>query len=318
MRAGSKRSFEKFSYLLRPSKQVERKLFVEALHRLRAVGYDFSTYKYLGLGSVFYADFVLFHKYLYVDDMLCCEVADIPKRMKFNLPYEFVDLKMNSIAEVLPSVSQDRKHLAWLDYDVPFSASVEEDVRDVVSKLCPGSIIVVTVDAEPRHPDRAQDRKLSARQRRKKVLEYYSKYNDILGHDLTADEVTDEGLPETLARILRATIDGRAARRGDVRYWQLFSFRYADGAQMVTIGGLLDDESAKARLDQSGIYELDFVTAGDTPVEISVPPLTTREKLWLDQNSHGNSRLPFEIDPVFVQAFRKYRRHYPTYSESVF
>ena len=67
------RSYEKFNYLLRPSKQVERKLFIEALHRLRAAGYPIYEYTYLGLGSVFYADFILFHKYLYIDKMICAE-----------------------------------------------------------------------------------------------------------------------------------------------------------------------------------------------------------------------------------------------------
>src|SRR5208337_456544 len=89
-------SFEKFNYLLRPCKQVERKLFIEALHRMSMFShrYPIKDYTYIGLGSVYYADFILFHKYLYVDSMICAEASDIPKRMDFNKPFDFVILKM--------------------------------------------------------------------------------------------------------------------------------------------------------------------------------------------------------------------------------
>jgi hypothetical protein len=66
-------SFEKFNYLLRPSKQVERKIFLEVLNRLRDTGLGLSGFTYFGLGSVYYADFILFHKYLYINDMICVE-----------------------------------------------------------------------------------------------------------------------------------------------------------------------------------------------------------------------------------------------------
>ena len=64
MAGGKRDSFEKFNYLLRPSKQVERKLLIEAFHCMRADGYDVAKYTYLGFGSVFYADCLLLHKYL--------------------------------------------------------------------------------------------------------------------------------------------------------------------------------------------------------------------------------------------------------------
>ena len=82
MTAGGKaRSYEKFNYLLRPSKQVERKLFIETLHRLRDADYPICSYTYVGLGSIFYADFILFHKYLYIDRMICAERDEVERRM---------------------------------------------------------------------------------------------------------------------------------------------------------------------------------------------------------------------------------------------
>src|SRR6478672_6193590 len=97
------KSFEKFDYLLRPSKQVERKLLIEALHHLVECGYPIYNYTYVGLGSVYYADFVLFHKYLYIDKMICAEWGSINRRMKFNKPFPFVRLVMKPVSEVIRS-----------------------------------------------------------------------------------------------------------------------------------------------------------------------------------------------------------------------
>ena len=77
-------SFSRFNYLLRPSKQVERKLFIEALHRLALGSFRIHEYTYLGFGSPYYADFILFHKYLHIDSMVCVERENIPRRMQFN------------------------------------------------------------------------------------------------------------------------------------------------------------------------------------------------------------------------------------------
>ena len=43
-------SYDKINYLLRPSKQVERKLFIEGLQRLSKADYYISEYTYAGLG----------------------------------------------------------------------------------------------------------------------------------------------------------------------------------------------------------------------------------------------------------------------------
>ena len=55
-------SFDKVNYSLRPAKQVERKVLVELLHQVSTAmpGYDVRNYTYVGFGSVYYTDFILF------------------------------------------------------------------------------------------------------------------------------------------------------------------------------------------------------------------------------------------------------------------
>jgi hypothetical protein len=67
-------SFKQFDYALRPSKQVERKVMIEVLLRLAKAGFNISEYGYVGFGSVYYVDFVMFHKYLFIEQMTCGEM----------------------------------------------------------------------------------------------------------------------------------------------------------------------------------------------------------------------------------------------------
>ena len=60
----STRSYMKVRYDLRPAKQVERRMIIDALHKLARAGVDISRYQYTGMGSIHFVDFVLFHKML--------------------------------------------------------------------------------------------------------------------------------------------------------------------------------------------------------------------------------------------------------------
>src|SRR5438128_1108940 len=106
----SGKSFEKLNYLLRPSKQVERKLLIEALHYLTQAGYPIYTYTYVGFGSIYYADFMLFHKYLFLNKMMCVEHGKIPNRMRFNKPFKFIKLKMQPVSQVIPQLGRRTKY----------------------------------------------------------------------------------------------------------------------------------------------------------------------------------------------------------------
>src|SRR4030043_279667 len=129
-------------------------------------------YTYLGFGSVYYTDFILLHKYLYVNHMICIEGSDIPKRMRFNRPYRFVNLQMGKVSKILPRIDFRIKYIVWLDYDYGIDygymeeeTSILDDVSAFVSKLSPGSLFIVTSEAEPRISNRKLNDRLSEEQR---------------------------------------------------------------------------------------------------------------------------------------------------------
>src|SRR5262249_27673413 len=135
-------SFNKFNYSLRPSKQVERKIMIELLHRLYRAGYDIPEYTYIGFGSPFYVDFIMFHKYLYMKRMICVEWGDVPKRMRFNKPFKFIRLKMGALLNHLPDLNARTQYLVWLDYDRPLDDEMLRDIDGCVTRLSAGSVFI--------------------------------------------------------------------------------------------------------------------------------------------------------------------------------
>ena len=312
-------SFIKVNYLLRPSKQVERKLLVELLHQLSTAvaGYDVRKYTYLGFGSVYYTDFVLFHKHLYIDKMICVEGSGIRKRMEFNRPFDFIKLHMSRFSDLLPQLARDRRYFMWLDYDTGITDEHLRDVAGAIQMLRPGSVFLVTVDAEPRIPEDLEDPALSKDELEQGAVErLYEQCGSLYPRKLKRRHFTPGALPQVLATIIRNQIRAATRNRGDVEFAQLVNFRYKDGAQMVSLGGVVDSPTRVSELRKSSVMRLWFVNDTKEPRGISVPQLTVREKLWLDQHLE-ETEPEFELEEEMLKNFHQYRRYYPSYHEAL-
>lgn len=313
-------SYLKVNYLMRPSKQLERKLFVEVLHRLGHEGYPICDYTYLGLGSVYYADFIMLYKYLYIDKMICVEAGPIPKRMEFNLPFDSVKLEMQKVSAVIPKLDRNARYIVWLDYDTPLDKNVLEDVRSLIYVLAPGSVFLVTVDAEPRLDEELDERETKADRERRAVGAVTDALASYYPGTITSKVMTRFELPRFYATVLRTLCADEMTKRSDCLFLQLFNFRYSDTAQMLSIGGLIDKKSEITKIRASKVCRLPFVNQDAEPLRISVPPLTVREKQYLDKNLAPNLKarnLPFELEDEMLESFRRYYRHYPTYFETL-
>lgn len=316
-------SFNRVNYLLRPSKQVERKLIMEALQRMVSHGYPIFQYRYLGFGSIYYADFILFHKYLNIRDMWCVEHRDIPRRMRLNKPYDFVKLFMKPFSEVIASLNRRRPHLVWLDYDEPLNASMLQDCAGAISAVAPGSIIIVTVTAQLTQVERAPN--LAEQQNRKEKLaaEYNEAFGHLLDEPITTKSLARNRVPALFAGVLRNQFTEAVRSRRDFQldFSQLFNYRYADGAIMLTYGGLLDTSARIATLQDKQWVNGPYLITEQTPAEISVPHLTIREKQWLDQHlgrvRRQPDRLAFELDADAATNYAQYYKYYPSYYETL-
>jgi hypothetical protein len=317
-------SFRKISYLLRPSKQVERKLILETLHRLADIGYPIRDYRYVGFGSIFFADFRLLHRYLYIRDMLCVEATASPREMLLNRPYEFIDLEFRQYSSVLPMLDSARPHVVWLDFDNAIDQELIDDLVSSITNLARGSVLIVTVRAQP--PRARQPYEQRGCHETRKVAEL-ARLNRLLrrfGLAETSGAMSREKYAGLMSKLLAAAIRGAVLRRpgGNIQFHQLFNYRYADGDQMYTIGGLLDSTYARRRLRKGGILDLDFVTPrlGAEPREISVPILTNRERVYLDQHLASLRAKPgtiFGLDAEGLTNYAWLQRHYPSFTEEL-
>ena len=82
-------SFDVVNYTIRPNKNIERKLVFESLREL-STPLGLGDYRYIGLGSPWFIDFLLAHRYLLIRDMICIEFEEHAPRMEFNKPYDCI------------------------------------------------------------------------------------------------------------------------------------------------------------------------------------------------------------------------------------
>lgn len=307
-------SYEKFNYLIRPAKQIERKLLLEGLHKLSAQ-FAIREYRYVGFGSPFYADFMLFHKYLYINDMVCIEHGPIRRRMKFNKPFPNIRLQCGEVSEIVPTLDRDVHHVVWLDYDYALDQSILGDLAGLATTLQPESLLLITVDADPRIQSRGDlpDDMLD------EIIEYRRQtLNAEIGRyvgGVKTVHVSQTQLPTLYATVILNQLHDELAVRS-LELFRIFNFAYADGRQMLSLGGMVGTRDTLRKLRRTGIYGLPFVTSAERPIVISVPPLTARERLWLDQH-RTSPRGHFEVDRRAVTHYRRYYRHYPNYFEAL-
>ncbi len=318
-------SFRKISYLLRPSKQVERKLILEALHKLTEIGYVIRDYRYVGFGSIFFADFRLLHRYLYMRDMLCVEAYASSREMLLNRPYEFIDLELAEYSSVLPALDPGRPHLVWLDFDYAVDRELLDDLASSVVALAKGSILIVTVRAQPPRGRQPFEDKPACDARAARELEKINVLLRQYGIAEATAPISRENYASLISRLVAAVVRSAVSRRpgGRIQFHQLFNYRYADGDQMYTVGGLLDTPYARERLRRGGVLRLDFLSTklGGAPKEISVPILTERERVYLDQHLERLRSRPhgiFGLDPAGLENYAWLQRHYPSFTEELF
>jgi hypothetical protein len=304
------------NYQLRPSKYVERKIFVEALQHLRNAGYKISNYRYLGFGSYYYVDFILFNQFLSIRKMTCLEKdRDIEKRMKFNKPFKFIKLCMKDILNYLPEIKNDEKYIIWLDYEAPLNKEILHCIGSLVGILMDESVLIVTVNATPGVPP--CELCVEASKRIETLKSGFRKDLYPFCGEIAGPDITGVGLPRMFARTIRARINEALKGRPSDDFFQIFNYVYKDGQRMFTFGGVIDRKDNKAKILKA-LDGLKYLNFNEEPKKISIPSLTVREKLFLDQKLGKKKivgKLPFELSKEEKNSYVEYARHCPTFRE---
>ena len=304
-------SYREVNFNLRAAKSIERKMIAEALLRLDRLA-PLNSYRYIGFGSIFFADFLIFHRMLGITSMLSIEEqAANEERFRFNLPLGCVDLDFRHSNQALPTLDWSEHNIAWLDYDSQLDISILGDVEAVAGQTGPWSVLIVTVNAQPGKIDeRLKQLKINVSPER-------------IPMDVTADaHLGGWNLAKVSRRIINAAIESALADRNaplgeseKIRFRQLFNFHYADGPKMLTVGGIFYRTEGAASLESCSFEELNHVAEGDRPVNVTVPVLTTREVLHLSAQLPGGEddlASPGIPDSDLARFARMYR-YYPLF-----
>ena len=308
-------SYEKINYALRPAKNIERKMIVETLSRLRAF-YTLESYRYVGFGSPYFADFALVHRSMGIQDMICIEQETGDKgRFEFNRPYNCIELGFGKSTAVLPGLKwQERPTIVWLDYDDPLDSTMLSDIDVVGSSLTSGSFFLMSVRSS------AGDFGVDPSQRLDQLT---SALGDKVPAGTSPRDTTSSTFGGLLWRIIDSEIryivnERSAGLRPDLRfnYRQVLHFSYRDGTPMLTVGGVLYQEGQRVQLTQCDFEALYYNRASNDPYDIVVPPLTFKEIQAIDaQLPDSIPSLP-GVPKSHVSAYADNYRYFPNYVEA--
>src|SRR6266853_1699837 len=315
-------SHDTIHFVLRPNKNVERKLIADVLTSL-SPHFAIHKYRYIGMGSFWFADFLLFHKLLLIEDMISIERTDYADRAEFNRPLRCIRVEAGDTSKVLPDLDLSaRESIIWLDYDSDLRGPVLQDCRIVCGEAKGGSVFLVTLGA---HVNQIKNQKDQADRQLEPLAALKFFAPDLVPAGIEPSALSLSRFPKTLADILIAHMHHCTRKANpDKRFIPLFKFVYRDNAPMVTVGGMILEGDAEKLLDQCRLREKFEYVTGEREFEISVPPLTVKEKIALDQLlphaqdlrlDDATQKLGFELTEQQLRAYQKFYRQYPLFGE---
>ncbi|OSZ69567.1 hypothetical protein CAP40_01540 [Sphingomonas sp. IBVSS2] len=243
------------------------------------------NYRYVGFGSVWFSDFILFHRALGVRDMLSIEKSVASKdRFEANKPFH-IEMDFRPSSEALPDLDYSRRQFIWLDYDETITPSMLQDVTTVASRARSGTVLVVSVqckvapDVVEADRDREQD---------PQALNEVERFRQRIGADRVAadiDRVDLGGWPfgDLSRSIFREEINRALETRRlahpetAVSYRRICDFEYEDGAKMTTFAVVFYSEDEETSVDSCMFDGLEFLRPDNDPVRIPTPKLTIKE-----------------------------------------
>ena len=313
-------SFEKFNYALRPAKNIERKMLCEAFGRLPRIA-PLHSYRYVGFGAIGFHDFCLFHQRLGISDMVSIEGNEGARdRIINNIPYSCIQMQWGMSHQVLPLLEWTKRTILWLDYERPLDAQKLEDIAFAATNVVSGSIVIITVPVDPgkvNSDENTGDKRLS--DLRSRVGRGHVPQN------LDGKSLSKWGMAKAVHAIivnqLKKTLSDRNAPREEhdrVKFFQLFNFNYADGTNMLTVGGIFLNTEDASHLSDLHFKDLAFYRPVDDAYLIDTPLLTQREIHALDATlPHSAPGVP---EPAWIPESERLKygrvyRYFPAFSE---
>jgi hypothetical protein len=219
-------------------------------------------------------------------------------------------------------MSRDKPHILWLDYDGPIAQDQLVDIETAASKLCAGSILIATIDADF---NKADDINIKESPPSKRAGEWHKRFRDECGEFFNptwnSDDFTAGQIPKRVMNVVKGAVISGIGMREGISFEPLFNFLYADGHEMLTIGGIICSNQEKKKLRQIDWEKDLFFVRRDfslPPFRIEVPVLTRKERLLIDSQMPCEPEwIPseFEIEIEDIKKYSRVYRYCPLYAE---
>jgi hypothetical protein len=317
---------------LRPTKAVDRELFLSLLTRLTP-HLSLETYQYVGLGGPFLEDFRLVHARLGIGRMTCVESEEeVHKRQLFNRPIASIECVHSTLEDYLDGQDLDKPAIVWFDYTEPKAVTTQiQRFSRTIGTVPLGSVLRVTLNANPESlgkPDpnevsvevddeASEDRAQKPTTQEWRLARFKERLGPLFPSGLAADGMTHRNYGRSLLRVLKVAVEKETLNFRDRRIVWALATHYRNGQAMVTAALVV------CAADDTAVEELvkgwEFYSTTDAPHRLDLPALSTLERLTMESNDDAREKLGFELpasdmgeDPFTI--FKKFYRIYPHFS----
>ena len=301
-------------YRVRAAKQIERRIIAEVLNQLVLMGGGPAHYRYIGMGSIAFMDFQLFHRVIGLRDMFSIEHAEHAERAEFNQPLACIQVVPGEVHDVLPTLDLTGRSILWLDYDGKLSDSMLDDAALCARKLEKGAVLMITVNCESGRKPKDEIEKLKKRIKAARLPTGFGA-SEVMGWKYA------HFIRSTFKAEMQAEMSIRnkgKAFKDRLQFRQFLFFTYRDNARMCTIGWLFDAAEGTKILESAKLDKLEAYRPDEHYFLINPPVITPVE------TRHVNRQLPTTGNVALVcpglrkeelDEYSKLYRHYPLFYE---
>jgi hypothetical protein len=268
-------------YHLRKNKAADRMTFIDAIGHLTFLDPPLENYTYYGFGGSYLEDMRLIYEFHPEIFMVSIERdPDVYQRQDFHRPCGKIRLENIEMGEFISRGElEDKKCIVWLDY-TSLEYRFFEEFGMVINKVAPGSMVKITLRADPRSFYTIFRDNSGANSHDNQIAKFRVEFEKIMPDP---DIPWQAGEFAYYVQRMIQIMSQRAMEASPLKFYPVASFYYSDGTWILTLTGVIwpRDNSEKVK---AAFRDWEFANlTWDKPIWINIPDLSTKERLHIQR-----------------------------------